>query len=199
MENIFQTVNDIQQSPLWGLAWKFLWFSIAIIWVSLILWTLKDARKRIDDGLIIGVAVATSLVFPFIGTLVYTILRPSEYLADAQERELEMAAMEQSLHQTRTCPKCEEPVLDGFIICPDVGGSCVVFAGLVGSPWSSIGRFVPIACMTVVGRLKIMRLVPALKSGKGQRTDLAALGVVAGIASVGFFCSVHPWLSNRVA
>src|SRR5680860_709249 len=72
MENIFQTVNDIQQSPLWGLAWKLLWFSIAIIWVSLILWTLKDARKRIDDGLIIGVAVATSLVFPFIGTLVYT-------------------------------------------------------------------------------------------------------------------------------
>src|SRR5665811_1723700 len=115
MENIFQTVNDIQQSPLWGLAWKLLWFSIAIIWVSLILWTLKDARKRIDDGLIIGVAVATSLVFPFIGTLVYTILRPSEYLADAQERELEMAAMEQSLHQARTCPKCEEPVLDGFI------------------------------------------------------------------------------------
>src|SRR5680860_1235153 len=118
MENIFQTVNDIQQSPLWGLAWKLLWFSIAIIWVSLILWTLKDARKRIDDGLIVGVAVATSLVFPFIGTLVYTILRPSEYLADAQERELEMAAMDQSLHQARTCPKCEEPVLDGFIICP---------------------------------------------------------------------------------
>src|SRR5660398_315220 len=87
----------------------------------------------------------------------------------------------------------------GSYFVPDVGGSCVVFAGLVGSSWSSIGRFVPIACMTVVGRLKIMRLVPALKSGKGQRTDLAALGVVAGIASVGFFCSVHPWLSNRVA
>ena len=71
---------------------------VVVLWLSLVFWTLKDGRKRIEDKLIIAVAVLTSLVFPFIGTLVYTILRPSEYLSDVRERELEMRAMEQELH-----------------------------------------------------------------------------------------------------
>lgn len=118
MENIIQTVNDVLDSPLWGLAWKLLWLSIAVLWLSLVFWTLKDARKRIEDGLIVGVAVATSLVFPFIGTLVYAILRPPEYLEDVRERELEIVAMEQALDQMKSCPQCREPVREGFVVCP---------------------------------------------------------------------------------
>jgi RNA polymerase subunit RPABC4/transcription elongation factor Spt4 len=118
LDNAFQTVEDILAWPGWTLAWYLLWFSVVVLWLSLVFWTLKDARKRIDDGLIIAVAVATSLVFPFIGTLVYSILRPAEYLVDVRERELEMRSMEQELRGARACPNCREPVRDDYIMCP---------------------------------------------------------------------------------
>jgi hypothetical protein len=115
---IFDEIRNILESPLLRLAWYLLWFSIAVLWLALVFWTLKDARKRIEDPLIIAVAVLTSLVFPFIGTLVYAILRPSEYLADVRERELEMQAMEQELLTLRTCPNCREPVREDYVVCP---------------------------------------------------------------------------------
>ena len=50
-----------------------------------------DARRRIADPVLRLCAVIASL-FPFIGTAVYMIVRPPEYLQDVQERELEMEA-----------------------------------------------------------------------------------------------------------
>jgi RNA polymerase subunit RPABC4/transcription elongation factor Spt4 len=118
LENFLDTIDNVLNSPLLRLAWYLLWFSVVVLWLALVFWTLKDARKRIEDGLIIAVAFLTSLVFPFIGTLVYGILRPSEYLADVRERELEMRAMEQELLTLRTCPNCREPVREDYVVCP---------------------------------------------------------------------------------
>jgi RNA polymerase subunit RPABC4/transcription elongation factor Spt4 len=118
VDNLFTTINDIIKSPLLKLAWYLLWFMMVVLWLALVFWTLKDGRKRIEDKLIIAVAVLTSLVFPFIGTLVYTILRPSEYLSDVRERELEMRAMEQELMSVRACPNCRELVRDDYVACP---------------------------------------------------------------------------------
>lgn len=118
MDDFFQRVQDIIASPIWTLLWYLLWFSVVTLWLSLVFWTLKDARKRIDDSLIVAVATATSLVFPFIGTLVYAILRPAEYLSDARERELEMRAMELELRAIRACPNCKEPVREDYVVCP---------------------------------------------------------------------------------
>lgn len=118
MTDLFDNINEIINSPYLSLAWYLLWFSVVVLWLALVFWTFKDARKRIEDALIIAVAVLTSLVFPFIGTLVYGILRPSEYLADVRERELEMRAMEQELSTLRTCPNCREPVREDYLVCP---------------------------------------------------------------------------------
>jgi hypothetical protein len=119
LTNTIQSIQNILGSPVWGFVWKLLLFAMGMLWLTLVLWTFKDARKRIDDWLIIIVAVATSIVFPFIGTLVYAILRPHEYLADARERELEVEAMEQDLRFVRNCPSCREPVRDDYLVCPN--------------------------------------------------------------------------------
>ncbi|MCZ7661657.1 MAG: zinc ribbon domain-containing protein [Thermoleophilia bacterium] len=118
LDNAIQSIQNIIEWDGWTLVWYLVWFSVVVLWLALVFWTLKDARKRIEDVLIIAVAVATSLVFPFIGTLVYTILRPAEYLADVRERDLEMRAMEQELRVSRVCPNCREPVRDDYVICP---------------------------------------------------------------------------------
>ena len=59
-----------------------------VIWAALVFWTYADARRRIDDPMLIGCATAASL-FPFVGTIVYAIVRPPEFLDDVRLRELE--------------------------------------------------------------------------------------------------------------
>src|SRR3712207_655795 len=84
---------------------------LVVVWLALVYWTYADARRRMTDPMLIGCATAASL-FPFVGTLVYIIVRPPEYLEDVRERELEMQAAEVRLHQIeqRLCPHCDFPV-----------------------------------------------------------------------------------------
>src|SRR3954453_5194719 len=69
---------------------------LVVIWVALIWWTFADARRRIDDPMLVGPATVASF-FPFVGTIVYVIVRPPEYLEDVRERQLELAAAEARL------------------------------------------------------------------------------------------------------
>lgn len=118
MENLFETINEIISSPYWILALYVFAFCVVVLWLALVFWTFKDARKRIDDPIIIGVCVLTSLILPYMGTVIYAILRPPEYLAEVQERELEMRAMEQDLLVLRSCPSCGELIRPDFVACP---------------------------------------------------------------------------------
>ena len=81
-------------------------------------WTYKDAKRRVDDPVLVGVSIVTALVFPFVGALVYTILRPPEYLDDVRERELEIRAMERRLGADQRCPYCRSEIEPSYLICP---------------------------------------------------------------------------------
>ena len=118
MDNLFTTVDNIIHSVYWLVALYVFAFCIGVLWLALVFWTFKDARKRIDDPIVIGVAVLTSLVLPFMGVLVYAILRPAEYLDEVRERDLEMRAMEQELQSLRACPSCGEVIRADFVACP---------------------------------------------------------------------------------
>ena len=65
-----------------NLAVNLLVFFLFVIYVALVYWTYADASRRLEDPLLIACATAAAL-FPFIGTIVYTIVRPPEYLEDA--------------------------------------------------------------------------------------------------------------------
>jgi hypothetical protein len=92
---------------------------VVVLYFALIYWTYADARRRIYDPMLVGCATAASL-FPFVGTIVYMILRPPEYLEDVRERELEMQAAEARLHDLDhgLCPHCDYRVERDFIRCP---------------------------------------------------------------------------------
>jgi hypothetical protein len=92
---------------------------LVVVWLALVYWTYMDARRRMEDQVLIACAVAASL-FPYIGTVVYAILRPPEYLEDERERELDTKAAELRLRQLRerSCPHCEYPIERNFIRCP---------------------------------------------------------------------------------
>ena len=92
---------------------------IVVVWLALIVYTYLDARRRIADPFLVACATVGSF-FPYIGTAVYAIVRPPEFLEDAHERELEIRAAELRVRQLTeaSCPKCEYPVEKSFLRCP---------------------------------------------------------------------------------
>ncbi len=93
---------------------------LVVLWLALIVYTYLDARRRIADPFLVACATVASF-FPFIGTAVYAIVRPPEYLEDAHERELEIKASELRVRQLReqSCPNCEYPIEKNFLRCPN--------------------------------------------------------------------------------
>ena len=81
-----------------GLIVNLLILFLIVVYLALIYWTYLDARRRIEDPVLIACATLAS-VFPYLGTIVYTILRPPEFLEDREERELELRAAELELRQ----------------------------------------------------------------------------------------------------
>src|SRR5919201_2680109 len=102
-----------------NLAVNLLVFFLVVIWIALVYWTYSDAQRRIDDPMLVGCATGAS-GFPFIGTIVYTIVRPPEYLDDAHERDLEIRAAEKrlALLENRTCRNCGSEIEPSFLRCP---------------------------------------------------------------------------------
>jgi len=93
--------------------------AIVVVWLALIVYTYLDAKRRISDPFLVACATIGSF-FPYIGTAVYAIVRPPEFLEDAHERELEIRAAELRVKQLTeaSCPKCEYPVEKNYLRCP---------------------------------------------------------------------------------
>jgi hypothetical protein len=108
----------IESSGL-NLAVDLVFLFIVVLYFSLIYWTYADARRRIEDPMLVGCATAAAF-FPFVGPIVYMILRPPEYLEDVRERELETQAAEARLHQLdqTLCPHCDYRIEHDFVRCP---------------------------------------------------------------------------------
>jgi hypothetical protein len=102
-----------------NLAVNLLLLFLVVFWIALVYWTYADASRRITDPMLVACATAASL-FPFVGTVVYLILRPPEYLDDVRERELEIAAAEARLAnlEQQVCPHCAYEVEKSFLRCP---------------------------------------------------------------------------------
>lgn len=105
----FQTILDLLQSV--GI------ILLVVFFVALVLWTYKDARKRIDDPILVATATAAAMI-PIVGVLLYLLLRPSEYLADVRERELEIRMMERTLGRQERCSYCKSHVEGDYLACP---------------------------------------------------------------------------------
>lgn len=67
---------------------------LVAIWFALIFWTYADARRRLQDPVLIGSATLAAVIFPLAGALIYAIVRPPETLDDAYERDLDVRAAE---------------------------------------------------------------------------------------------------------
>jgi RNA polymerase subunit RPABC4/transcription elongation factor Spt4 len=93
-------------------------FVVFVFWVATVYWVNKDARRRIQDPLLVWVSTLLGVV-PFIGPLIYMLFRPPEYLEDVRERDLEIKAIERRLGgEELRCPVCRAEIEEEFLVCP---------------------------------------------------------------------------------
>ena len=123
-----------------------------MIWVALVYWTYADASRRLEDPMLVACATAASL-FPFIGTIVYTIVRPPEYLEDRHERELEIKAAEKrlALLENRTCRNCGAEVGARLPALPDLHAQAEGAVRSCGKPLDPRWRVCPYCEAEVAG------------------------------------------------
>jgi len=109
-------LDPIINNPLFSLVKNLLMLFLVVLYFAVIFWTWRDANRRGAMGWFWGLVCA---VFPFVGWLVYLVIRPPELIDDARERELEIRAREAQLARDYdTCPSCFKPVEKDFLICP---------------------------------------------------------------------------------
>jgi len=90
----------------------------AAFWFCLVVWTFRDIQKRSRDMIVQILATALVLLFNIPGLILYTILRPSETMAESYARSLEEESLLQDIEDRASCPNCKRRVQDDFIVCP---------------------------------------------------------------------------------
>jgi hypothetical protein len=119
--NPFQSVADFFNSPLWHFILYMLVFFGVALWLACAYWVFKDARRRVEDKVVLVVCILTGLVFGPLGLIIYSIVRPPELVEDRRERELEVRMMQQRLSEESRCSFCKTPVRDDYLVCPTCG------------------------------------------------------------------------------
>jgi hypothetical protein len=131
--------SGVQHAILNGLA-----FFAFVLWLSLGYWTYKDARRRIEDSLLVGLSTLVALVIPFVGPFIYMLFRPPEYLEDVRERELEIKAIEERIAAIdQRCPVCHAEVDSSFLLCPVCTTKLKQACASCGSPLEPIWQVCP--------------------------------------------------------
>ncbi len=91
---------------------------LAGLWVVLIVWTYRDIETRSRNVVTQVASTVLSALFFIPGVLLYMLLRPKETLDTSFQRTLEEEYLLQDLETASTCPSCERPVDEDFVICP---------------------------------------------------------------------------------
>jgi len=89
-----------------------------ILWLGLIVWTVRDVRERTRDNWTQTVSIGLVGLFYLPGLVLYLILRPHETLTEAYERRLEAEALKRDSDQGLPCPGCSRPMEADFLLCP---------------------------------------------------------------------------------
>ncbi|MDQ6817676.1 MAG: zinc ribbon domain-containing protein [Actinomycetota bacterium] len=152
---------------------------LVVVYCALIYWTFADARRRIADPWLVAFATIASL-FPYVGTIVYMIVRPPEYLDDVRERELEMQAAEARLAELgyHLCPHCDSEVEKDFLRCPNCMRKLKDPCPSCSRPLDPLWKICPYC------EAEIATIQAAAPRRSRRRRDSAAEQTVAGTAGI---------------
>ncbi|HVM30082.1 MAG TPA: zinc ribbon domain-containing protein [Candidatus Limnocylindrales bacterium] len=97
------------------------WYLFAL-WAATAYWAYRDLQQRTSNPIAPYLAAVLIILFtPFFfvfGYIIYRIIRPSETVAEANERALAEEAMMVEIESQPHCANCSRQVHEDWIICP---------------------------------------------------------------------------------
>lgn len=110
---------SVIDSSAFAIAWKLTLLFVGVVWLGLAFWVYRDARRRVDEPVLVATAALLGLSVPFVGAIVYLLFRPPETIDDMRLRDAEIRALESRLGaHTPQCPVCRAGVEPEFLVCP---------------------------------------------------------------------------------
>ena len=94
---------------------------VALLLVALAYNVVRDARRRSTSIPFAIFAFLLAFVPPFLGALIYLVIRPPRTLAEERSLALEQQILEEPASgtlETRPCPTCGRDIEEDFVICP---------------------------------------------------------------------------------
>ena len=116
------SVGGFFSDPTTQFALRAIGIYIVFVWLAAAYWAYRDLQTRTANPIAPYLAAAliilfTPVLFPF-GLILYRILRPSETVAEANERALAEEAMLVEVEAQPHCANCARRVHADWIICP---------------------------------------------------------------------------------
>jgi RNA polymerase subunit RPABC4/transcription elongation factor Spt4 len=126
IEQLLQTlgdeINKFLDSPLVRLTIQAVAFYVVLLWAATAYWAYRDLQQRTSNPVAPYLAAALIILFTpvffLFGVIIYRILRPSETVAQANERALAEEAMMVEIESQPHCANCSRQVHEDWIICP---------------------------------------------------------------------------------
>jgi RNA polymerase subunit RPABC4/transcription elongation factor Spt4 len=122
LDTLGSEIGKIFDSPLVRLTLQAIAFYVVLLWAATAYWAYRDLQTRTTNPVAPYLAAALIILFTPIffvfGVIVYRILRPSETVAEANERALAEEAMMVEIEAQPHCANCSRQVHEDWIICP---------------------------------------------------------------------------------
>jgi hypothetical protein len=96
---------------------------VAVLYVAVAFWVVRDARRRSESWFFAVFAGLLGLFLPFLGVIIYMVVRPPRTLDEERALYLEEQALQESepldaTPMSRPCPTCGREIEPDFVICP---------------------------------------------------------------------------------
>ena len=122
LDTLGSEIGNFLDSPLVRLSLQAIAFYVVLLWAATAYWAYRDLQTRTTNPVAPYLAAALIILFTplffFFGVIVYRILRPSETVAEANERALAEEAMMVEIESQPHCANCSRQVHEDWIICP---------------------------------------------------------------------------------
>jgi hypothetical protein len=159
---------------------------IAALWLSLVIWTFRDIRRRARDPFTRILAVLLVLLLFLPGLLLYLILRPTTTLEDEYQHTLEEEALLQNIEDAALCPGCNRRIQPDWMVCPSchtlLKKRCPNCSKLMELPWNLCPY-----CATPVPGVRLENVASV-----GELTDLPDESPTAGENEIGEAENIAP-------
>jgi RNA polymerase subunit RPABC4/transcription elongation factor Spt4 len=122
LQKLGEQLGQFFDSPLVRTTLQLIAVYVVLLWAATAYWAYRDLQTRTSNPVAPYLAAAliilfTPLLFPF-GVVIYRIVRPSETVAEANERALAEEAMMVEIEAQPHCANCGRQVHEDWIICP---------------------------------------------------------------------------------